>query len=213
MGSRRIMALAVVVLFSVSLVSCATNGTYDPARSAGAGALGGAATGAALGAIIGAATGSPATGAWIGAASGAVVGGVGGYLYAQHRNQQMRDAGMAAQQYNYGPGQAAMVDINEVSTMPASVRPGQNVDMLMTYTVLTPDNSPTQVTLARDVSMGGRPVGQPYQVQAVNQNGTFQDRVGFTIPRDAPPGAYMVRNRVTTNFGSLERTSSFNVVY
>lgn len=214
MVSRKILAVVVVVLMSVSLVSCATeSGYYDPAASAGAGALGGAAAGAALGAIIGAATGSPATGAWIGAASGAVVGGIGGALYAQHKNQQMRDAAMAAQYYNYSPSRGALIEVNEVSNMPSTVRPGQNVDMMMTYTVLTPENAPTTVTLSREVTMGGRMVGQPYQVQAVNQNGTFQDRVGFSVPRDAPPGTYAVSNRVASAYGTSQRTSYFTVVY
>ena len=89
--SRKFLALAIVLIFSVSLAGCATeSGYYDPGRSAGAGALGGAATGAALGAIIGAATGSPATGAWMGAAAGGVLGGVGGYLYAEHRNSEIQ---------------------------------------------------------------------------------------------------------------------------
>lgn len=211
---RKSLALLMVLIFAVSLVGCVTeSGYYDPARSAGAGALGGAATGAALGAIIGAATGSPATGAWIGAASGALVGAIGGALYAEHRNQQMRSAAMAAQYYNYTPARGAIIEVNEAAAMPSTVRPGQTVDMLMTYTVLTPENIPVQVTLYRDVSTAGRPVGQPYQVQATNQNGTYQDRVGFTIPRDAPPGTYAVRNRVMTAYGSSERTAYFTVVY
>jgi|UniRef100_A0A7C5EN08 hypothetical protein len=211
---RKSLALLVILVFAVTFLGCVTeSGYYDPARSAGAGALGGAATGAALGAIIGAATGSPATGAWIGAASGALVGAIGGALYAEHRNQQMRNAAMAAEYYNYTPARGALVEVNEARALPATVRPGQTVDMLMTYTVLTPENAPVQVTLYRDVSMGGRPVGQPYQVQATNQNGTYQDRVGFTVPRDAPPGTYAVRNRVMTAFGTSERTAYFRVVY
>ena len=75
MMTRKWLAIACVVLLAVSLAGCVTDsGYYDPARSAGAGALGGAATGAALGAIIGAATGNAATGAWVGAAAGGVLG-------------------------------------------------------------------------------------------------------------------------------------------
>src|SRR4030043_1631243 len=102
--ARKFLVIAMVLIFGAGLAGCATeSGYYDPGRSAGAGALGGAATGAALGAIIGAATGSPATGAWVGAATGAVVGGVGGYLYAQHQNNQTRPAAMAAQTHQYTP--------------------------------------------------------------------------------------------------------------
>uniref|UniRef100_A0A7V4G9T3 Glycine zipper domain-containing protein n=1 Tax=Desulfobacca acetoxidans TaxID=60893 RepID=A0A7V4G9T3_9BACT len=210
---RKCVVFVVLLIFTVSLAGCATDsGYYDPARSAGAGALGGAAAGAALGSIIGAAAGAPGKGAWIGAASGALAGGIAGAAYAHHKNQQLRSREAAMQQYQYAPGQAAMVDINEAVTQPPTVRPGQTVDMVMTYTILTPDNAPTQVTLYRAVTLGNTQVGQPYQVQAVNQNGTYQDRVGFQVPPDAPAGTYTVSNRVMTGFGSQERISYFTVV-
>jgi outer membrane lipoprotein SlyB len=180
-------------------------------RSAGAGALGGAAAGAAIGSIIGAATGSPATGAWVGAATGAIAGGVGGALYAQHMNQQMHNRQMAAQQYNYNPSRGVLVDVSQATATPNTVRAGQTVNMAMTYTVLNPDNTPTKVTLYREVRMNGQTVGQPNTVQIVNQNGTYQDRVAFTVPSVAGPGIYTVSNRVLTDYGGAERTSSFTV--
>lgn len=213
MTRRKILALAMALLLSVSLMSCATpSGTYDPARSTVAGAAGGAVAGAAIGSIIGAATGSAATGAWVGAATGAIAGGVGGALYARHMNQQMRNREMAAQQYGYTPARGAVVDVNDARVMPTTVRPGQTVDVSMTYTVLTPDDTPTQVALQREIRQDGRPVGQPFSVQAMNRNGTFEDRVAFTVPRDAGPGLYTVTNRVLSNYGSAERSAYFTVV-
>jgi hypothetical protein len=209
---HRIMAVPLVFLLSVSLLSCATSsGTYEPGKSAGAGALGGAAAGAAIGSIIGAATGSPATGAWVGAATGAIAGGVGGALYARHMNQQMRNRAMAAQQYNYTPARGVLVDVSGATATPNTVRAGQTVNMSMTYTILNPDNTPTQVTLYREVRQNGQTVGQPNAVQVMNQNGTFQDRVAFTVPPNAGPGIYTVSNRVLSSYGSAERTSSFTV--
>ncbi len=83
------LVVALICILVGSLAGCATGGGYyNPVNSAGAGALGGAATGAAVGAIIGAGTGVPAVGAWVGAAAGSVLGGLGGYLYAEHRNSQ-----------------------------------------------------------------------------------------------------------------------------
>ena len=70
--TRKWLAIASVVLLVVSLAGCVTDsGYYDPARSAGAGALGGAATGAAVGSIIGAASGHAGTGAWVARPPGA----------------------------------------------------------------------------------------------------------------------------------------------
>ena len=212
MTIRKFMPMILVIRMSRSLLSCGTgSGNYDPGRSTAAGALGGAAAGAALGSIIGAATGSPGTGAWVGAASGAIVGGLGGAMYARHMNQQMRNRAVAAQQYNYTPGRGVLVDVSEAASSPNTVRPGQAVDMSMTYTILNPDNSPTQVTLYREVRQNGSTVGQPHAVQVVNQNGTFQDRVAFTVPPNAGPGLYTVSSRVLSSYGSAERTSSLTV--
>ncbi len=210
--SRRILALAIVAIFTLSLAGCQTeSGYYDPGRSAGAGALGGAATGAALGAIIGAATGSPATGAWIGAASGALVGGVGAYLYAQHRNNVIRDQRAAAQAYGYSPSQGNVVNIDSVGADPSVVRPGQQVNLGMTYTILTPSNVPVSVTLVREVRLGGQLVGQPYQTTVSNANGTFNDSVAYSLPSNATSGTYTVTSRVASSYGSAQRDSRFTV--
>jgi hypothetical protein len=207
-----IVAMALVVLVSVSFLGCATpSGTYDPGRSTATGALGGAAAGAAIGSIIGAATGSPGTGAWVGAATGAIAGGVGGALYARHMNQQMKNRNAAVQQYNYNPSQGVLVDVGQATATPTVARPGQAVNMAMTYTILTPNSAPAQVTLYREVRQNGQTVGQPHGVEVMNQNGTFQDQVAFTVPPNAPPGLYTVSNRVMTSYGSAERTSSFTV--
>ncbi len=209
--ARKILAAAVILIMGAALAGCATNGYYDPARSAGAGALGGAATGAAMGAIIGAATGSPATGAWVGAASGAVIGGVGGYLYAEHRNSQARSAAAAAQAYNYTPAQGTVLSIDRVDAYPGRVRPGQEVNLAMNYTILTPGNQPVSATLYREVRVGSNLVGQPYQTQVTNYNGSYADQVAYRMPGNATPGTYTVTSRLVTSYGSRESTSYFIV--
>ena len=207
--ARKLLALALVIILGVTLAGCAENGYYSPGKSAGAGALGGAATGAALGSIIGVATGSPATGAWVGAAAGAVVGGIGGYLYAEHRNSEYRSRQAAAQSYGYTPARGNVVAIDYATVTPSVAGPGQQVNLGMTYTILTPDNYPVPVTLYREVRMGGSLVGQPYQTQVSNANGTFTDSVAYNTP--STRGTYAVVSRVVTNLGTAERISYFTV--
>jgi len=210
--SRKILALAMVVILAFSLAGCQTeSGYYDPGRSAGAGVLGGAATGAALGAIIGAATGSPATGAWIGAASGALVGGVGAYLYAQHKNSEIRDQRAAAAAYNYQPAQGNVVNIDQAYANPSVAGPGQQVNLGMQYTILTPANAPVSLTLVREVRYQGQLLGQPYQTTVSNANGTFSDSVAYSLPSNASPGNYTVTNRVVSSYGSSQREAYFTV--
>jgi hypothetical protein len=209
---RKILALVVVISMVAALGGCATNGYYDPARSAGAGALGGAATGAAIGSIIGAATGSPATGAWVGAAAGGVAGLVGGYLYAEHQNRQRASYAQASQQYNYSPSQGNVVSVSEANVSPGSVRPGQQANFFMAYTILGPQNTPTSVTLYREVRKDGQMLGQPHQTTVSNYPGTYTDQVGYVVPGNARPGTYTVTNRVVSSYGTAERVSYFTVM-
>jgi predicted small secreted protein len=209
--NRKCLAIAIVVLFAVSLAGCVTeSGYYDPARSAGAGALGGAATGAAIGSIIGAATGHPATGAWVGAAAGGVLGGVGAALYASHRNSEIRSAQAAAQAYNY-QGQGAVVSVDNVTTSPGMVGPGQQVMLGMDYTILTPENMPVSATLVREIRYGGSLVGSPYQTTVTNTNGSYNDTVTYSLPNNASPGVYTVVSRLTSSYGTSQRDASFTV--
>ena len=209
--TRKWLAIAGVVLLVVSLAGCATDsGYYDPARSAGAGALGGAATGAAIGSIIGAATGNAGTGAWVGAAAGGVLGGVGGALYASHRNSEIRSSQAAAQAYNY-QGQGNVVSVDSVTASPSTVRPGQQVNLGMNYTILTPDNQPVSVTLVREIRYHGNLVGSPYQTTVSNSNGSFNDNVSYSLPNNATPGVYTVTSRLTSSYGTSQRDASFSV--
>ncbi len=209
--NRKCLAMAIVVLFTVSLAGCATeSGYYDPARSAGAGALGGAATGAALGAIIGAATGNAATGAWVGAAAGGLLGGVGGALYAEHRNSEIRSSQDAAQAYNY-QGQGNVVSVDNVMASPSTVSPGQQVMLSANYTILTPENGPVSATLVREIRYQGSLVGSPYQTQVTNSNGSYQDNVTYSLPNNATPGVYTVVTRLMSSYGTSEREASFSV--
>jgi hypothetical protein len=210
--ARKLLALAVILVFSISLAGCVTeSGYYSPEQSAGAGALGGAATGAALGAIIGVATGSPATGAWVGAAAGGLVGAVGGYLYAEHRNSEISSSRAAAQSYNYSPSQGNVVAIERAEVTPSVVSPGQQVNLGVTYTILTPSNTPVSVTLVREVRYGGNLLGQPYQTTVSNSNGTFTDTVAYALPSNATPGNYTVTERVLSSYGTAQRDAYFTV--
>jgi len=209
---RRILALGMIIVFPLALAGCMNEtGFYSPEQSAAGGALGGAATGAAVGAIIGAATGAPATGAWVGAAAGGLLGGVGGYLYAEHRNSEMLSNQAAAQNSNYNPSQGNLVKIDRVSADPAVVAPGQQVNLQMNYTILTPDNTPTSVTLVREVRCGGQLLGQPYQATVTNNNGNFNDSVAYGLPNNAAVGQYTVTSRVITSYGSDQQDAIFTV--
>ena len=209
--TRKWLAIAGVVLLVVSLAGCVTDsGTYDPARSAGAGALGGAATGAAIGSIIGAGTGHAGTGAWVGAAAGGVLGGVGGALYASHRNSEIRSSQAAAQAYNY-QGQGNVVSVDRATASPGMARPGQQIMLGVDYTILTPENVPVSAILVREIRYNGSLVGSPYETTVTNANGSYNDNVTYSLPNNATPGVYTVVTRLMSNYGTSQRDASFSV--
>jgi hypothetical protein len=210
--TRKFMAMALAIVLTASLVGCQTeSGYYSPGGSAAAGGLGGAATGAAIGSIIGAATGSPATGAWVGAAAGGLLGTVGGYLYAEHRNSEIQSSQAAAQSYNYTPQQGNVVAIDSVDASPSAVAPGQQVNLGVNYTILTPSNVPVSINLVREVRFGGQILGQPYQTTVSNANGTFSDSVAYTLPNNATRGTYTVTTRVMSSYGNSQKDAFFTV--
>jgi hypothetical protein len=117
---------------------------------------------------------------------------------------------MAAQDHSYG-GQGYVVAVDNVTASPSVARPGDQVNLGMDYTILSPDNSPVSVTLMREVRYNGRLVGSPYQATVTNTNGGYSDNVSYGLDRNAAPGTYTVTSRVTSNYGSSSRDAYFTV--
>ena len=105
-----------------------------------------------------------------------------------------------------------MVSVDSASASPAAVRPGQQVNLGMNYTILTPSNTPVSLTLQREVRYNGQLVGQPYQTTVNNANGSYNDTVGYSLPNNATPGTYTVTNRVTSAYGTSQKDSYFTVM-
>ncbi len=159
----------IVVLFTVSLVGCATeSGYYDPGQVRRGRRLGRGGHGRGSSALSSArppATPPPAPGwarppgaSWVAWAAA---------LYAAHRNSEIRSAQAAAQANNY-QGQGTVVNVDNVMASPTVARPGQPIKLGMTYTILTPANTPVSVTLVREVRYQGQMVGSPYQTTVSN---------------------------------------------
>jgi hypothetical protein len=94
---------------------------------------------------------------------------------------------------------------------PPQVQAGQQVNLGMDYTILTPSNAPVTSTLYREIRLNGSMLGQPYQNEVTNANGTFSDQVNYSLPSNAQPGNYTVVSRVMNNYGSAEKVSYFSV--
>jgi len=192
--------LALVLVFSAALNGCAT--IEDNPRTAigtGVGAAGGALAG---GLISGGATGA-VVGGLIGALAG---GGIGYYLDRQEktRAQAVNDTG-------YTPAQGNVVRVDRVQAEPATLHQGGTVNMMTTYTVLTP-RAEDRVTVreTREVRRNGVLLANPTN-EIARANGTFSSTLPITLPSDGARGTYEVTTTVAIGDRSSHGISTFVV--
>ena len=200
---RKVLAVVLSVTLLSSLLSCGSL-TWEENKGAAVGAGAGAATGAVAGALIG-----DTKGAVIGGLLGALAGGaIGHYAYDQPRDREQ-----TAQVYGYNESGGNVLTLEDVSSMPQTIRPGDSIDLRMTYAVLTPSqNAITRVTETREITYNGELVGNP-QINVDRHDGTYTSTVPLRLPTNAKDGLYLVRATVQSEYGSDSMESSFTVRY
>jgi len=193
-------SLALVLVSFAALSGCATiEETPRTAIGTGVGAAGGAVAG---GLISGGATGA-VVGGLIGALAG---GGIGYYLDHQEktRAQAVNDTG-------YTPAQGNVVRVDRVQADPATLQQGGTVNMMTTYTVLTP-RAEDRVTVreTREVRRNGVLLANPTN-EIARANGTFSSTLPITLPSDGARGTYEVTTTVAVGDRSSHGISTFIV--
>jgi len=202
---KKLLSIAVAVVFVTVLVpGCAT--IREEHRGAATGAAIGAATGAVAGALLGGSD-SRVEGAVIGAAVGGLVGGaVGHYAYDQKRTREA-----TAKKYDYNPAMGTLAKVEEVTALPAVVKPGGKVDLTMTYAVLAPAGTTEfVVTEVREVRFGEQLIERPV-IQVTRTGGTWASTVPVWLPAKARPGVYKVTAAIETAAAKDTRETTFTV--
>jgi hypothetical protein len=202
--SIRTVSIFVVMFFALSLLGCQS--IPEQHRGAATGAGVGAATGAAAGAIFGS-SGAKTEMAVLGGLVGALVGGaVGHYTYDQKRDRQE-----TAQRYNYQPTAGSMLRVENAAATPASVRPGDTVNLNTTYAVLTPSPAETvNVLETREIMHQGELIGKP-QITVSRNGGTFTSSVPLILPENAKKGTYSVVTTIQSGGVRDSRETTFTV--
>jgi hypothetical protein len=194
--------VSIVTLFcfmAVGLFGCASISEEHK------GAATGAAVGGAAGVLAGAALGDT-KGAIIGGLAGALVGGlIGHYAYDQKRTKAETD-----QKYGYQSSMGTMVRIEDVSVMPTTVKPGDKVDLKVTYAVLDSADRDINITEIREMRMGGELVGKP-EVNVTRRGGTYTSSVPVFLPSDAKTGTYSVVATIQSQSAKDSKETFFTV--
>jgi surface antigen len=156
-----------------------------------------------LGGLIGRGT----TGVVVGGLLGTLAGGAIG----QYLDRQDRTRAQAAQATAYNPAQGDVVRVEQVQATPSAVSRGGTVNLVTTYTVLTPEAARSvAVRETREVRHNGALVANP-TTEFTRQGGTFTSAVPITLPSSASTGTYEVTVTVTVADRLSRGTTTFAV--
>ncbi len=201
---RKIISVAVILTFLTGIFGCASIPEEHKGAATGAGI--GAATGAIAGALLGS-KGAKTEMAVVGGLLGALAGGaIGHYAYDQKRTKEE-----TAQKYNYKPSEGTLIRIEDVSVSPSLAKPGDKVDMKMTYAVLgVAANKELEISEIREIRYQGELYGKP-EIKVSRNDGTYSSSIPLTLPKDAKKGKYSVTMTVKGVSASDSKEVSFQV--
>ncbi len=194
MNTKGISILVVLVLLFTGCASMEQN----PGTATGAGV--GAAAGAAVGGAIGRSAGSAVLGGLLGGLAGGLIGH---YYYDQKKNREDT-------QKTYPTGGGELMKIENVAVSPKTVSPGDQVNLDMTYALLTPSGKGTEVTETREILHNGTVVGNP-QVRVQRADGTYTSDIPLKLPENAQKGDYTVKMSANSGQGSDTKVANFTV--
>jgi hypothetical protein len=218
--TRKLMAITCLIVFSVSLVGCATTNP-DGAPSPGGSAAGGAVSGAVVGGVVGALcglipfgggiAGAVARGAIAGAASGVIAGVIAGFVYGKYQEKLYRDRKEAEAYYHYKPEQGQKVILETLEVQPAAPTQGEHVSLNSNFSVLSGSDEPVPVEMTQTLMVGNKVCGQQFCSRTEKVSGSYMGSLPVTIPANAPEGKYQLVTIVRTPKSIEQKTVEFMV--
>jgi surface antigen len=196
------VAWALIGLVTAAAVTGCETVQENPKTAIGAG------VGAAGGAVVGGLIGHGTTGVVVGGLLGTLAGGAIG----QYLDRQDRTRAQAAQATGYDPAQGDVIRVEQVQATPSSVSTGGTVNLVTTYTVLTPQaDRSVAVRETREVRHNGVLVANP-TTEFSRQGGTFTSAVPITLPASTGKGNYEVTISVAVGDRLSRGTTNFTVL-
>jgi outer membrane lipoprotein SlyB len=195
--------LAIILCLALISLPLGCANVMEEHKGAAVGSGVGGAVGGVMGAIIGHGTGAVV----VGALAGALLGGaIGHFEYDQEKSREQ-----TAKNYNYKESQGTVLTIENLKATPVTVRPGETVDLKLTYALLhdSPDTK-IPITEIREITYKGELVGRP-EVKVEQTDGTYTTTVPLRLPPEAQKGAYKVKAMVESQYAKDAREITFTV--
>jgi plastocyanin len=98
--------------------------------------------------------------------------------------------------YHYRPDQGIVLKVEQSTAEPAALRPGAEINLRVTYTVLAPrDSQPVKVREIRTLRYGNQDLRRLEKDVTVS-TGTYSSEHRLSVPSDAAEGSYTVTTLV-----------------
>jgi hypothetical protein len=195
---KRLMSFILIVCFSISLFGCATG--------RGTGAIAGGAIGAGVGAAV------SKKNPLLGALAGGIIGAIAGTAIGNYIDEQKKSRAESIRETNYKPSQGNMVRIQEVTSDPVRVKPGEIIGLKTSYYVLSPSFSgQVKIVESRVIKYNEQPVMEPLVREVRKDQGLTSSTVKVPIPDDASEGEYSVITIIDNGSNKDQSISKFYV--
>ncbi|MEW6387439.1 MAG: hypothetical protein AB1491_07990 [Thermodesulfobacteriota bacterium] len=132
-------------------------------------------------------------------------------LQGDYRETRKLEREAAASRYNYCPTGGCVVRLESVQLNPTKAYKGGTLTLTTTYTILTPDDVAIPLSISREMFFRGESLGRVKDISTRNKNGTWVQEINITLPANAEPGVYTLNTRVSTTYGSDQKSLQFTV--
>lgn len=128
---------------------------------------------------------------------------------SQEQRQQYRENIIARE--GYCPSGGCVLRLDKVQIKPDRAKPGTTLHLSTTYTILTPEEIALPVSIIRNIFFHGKSLGRTKSVDMRRNNGTWTQKIDFTLPADAAPGTYTLITKINTGYGTAMDSTEFHV--
>jgi hypothetical protein len=111
----------------------------------------------------------------------------------------------------YCPSGGCVLRLDRVTIKPDHAQKGQTLLLTTTYTILTPEQVALPVAISREIFYHGKSLGKTKSIETRRQNGTWTQKINFTLPANAASGIYRLQTKISTGYGTAMDNTDFLV--
>jgi hypothetical protein len=111
----------------------------------------------------------------------------------------------------YCPTGGCVLRLDQVTIKPDHARRGDTLLLTTIYTILTPEQVAMPVAITREIFYHGKSLGKTQSIETRRNNGTWTQRIEFTLPANAASGIYRLETKISTGYGTAMDNTDFLV--